>query len=238
MARSNAARLATATAVFGILSLNTALPVAAQTSPTITICQATGSPANPWVFTTIDARDLPEHQARGDYPAASIGDCAGARLASTPQPINTPAPAPAANQAGAVAQDQSNAAPARAEVRGTTSQQPAATLAPAATATPVTLPTLATSANSASTSSSAATSTSSTTSGTSGSSTTTANSATASDGTSATTAQVAGVQATAEPAVSTLPRGGGEPDRPMLVLMLLVVAATGLGLRRLARASH
>ena len=35
--------------------------------------------------------------------------------------------------------------------------------------------------------------------------------------------------------VSSLPKGGGEPDRPLLVMALLAIAAAGVALRRLAR---
>src|SRR5438105_1414792 len=66
MASSTGGRLIAAI-VAGVLSLLPAVPVAAQTDQKVTICQATGSATNPWVFTTIDARDLPEHLARGDY---------------------------------------------------------------------------------------------------------------------------------------------------------------------------
>src|SRR5438105_14739123 len=69
-----------------------ALPTEAQSQGTVTICQGTGSPSNPWVFTTIDARDLPEHLARGDFPANSIADCAAPSPAGTPVPQASPAP--------------------------------------------------------------------------------------------------------------------------------------------------
>ena len=48
------------------------------------------------------------------------------------------------------------------------------------------------------------------------------------------TASVGAAQSTAPPEVSNLPKSG-EPDRPLLVLGLLAVAATGLLLRRVVR---
>ena len=58
--------------------------------------------------------------------------------------------------------------------------------------------------------------------------------------TPAPTIETAGVRAReADPErasdVSSLPKGGGEPDRPLLVVALLVIAAVGVSLRRLAR---
>jgi hypothetical protein len=45
---------------------------------------------------------------------------------------------------------------------------------------------------------------------------------------------VAGVQASAEPNVSSLPRSGDEPDRPLIVLVLLGLFCAGIALRRMA----
>jgi hypothetical protein len=50
------------------------------------------------------------------------------------------------------------------------------------------------------------------------------------------TASIGAAQSTASPEVSNLPKSG-EPDRPLLVLGLLAVAATGLLLRRVVRAT-
>jgi hypothetical protein len=62
--------------------------------------------------------------------------------------------------------------------------------------------------------------------------------------TPAATIEVAGAQAAGAadaqrttPEVSSLPKGGGEPNRPLLVLGLLGLTATGLMLRRLAKGS-
>ena len=79
--------------VIVLATLGPALPVAAQTEQRVTICQATGSTANPWVFTTIDARDLPEHLGRGDYRANSIADCPGASARSPAGPTKRTSPA-------------------------------------------------------------------------------------------------------------------------------------------------
>jgi hypothetical protein len=162
-------------------TLGPALPVAAQTEQRITICQVTGSTANPWVFTTIDARDLPEHLARGDYRANSIADCPGASAAATSLPTIGPTPAATATPVRAAATSAATATPV-----------PAATLAATATGVPTSSP-------------------------------------------AARPPDVAGAQATPQPEVSTLPRGGGEPDRPTLVLVLLGLFAAGYGLIRLGR---
>jgi hypothetical protein len=50
------------------------------------------------------------------------------------------------------------------------------------------------------------------------------------------TVDVAGAQATPSVQASTLPKGGGEPDRNLLVLGCLMLIGIGLGVRRLARA--
>jgi hypothetical protein len=56
--------------------------------------------------------------------------------------------------------------------------------------------------------------------------------------TPAPTVEVAGVRAepaTDAPDISTLPKSGGEPDRGLLVIGLLAVAAMGMAMRRVAR---
>jgi hypothetical protein len=188
MARSTVARLASAMVVF-LAALAAAVPVAAQSEPRITICQATGSPATPWVFTTIDARDLPEHLARGDFRANSIADCsAGGTPAATP----AAAPAEQPQRAGILPADASlsqpeataTPTPAAAPASAAATPSPTATVAPASSPPPSAV-------------------------------------------------NVAGAQATREPEVSTLPPGGDEPDRPLLVLILLGLFAAGFGLWRL-----
>jgi hypothetical protein len=61
---------------------------------------------------------------------------------------------------------------------------------------------------------------------------------TATHSTPAPTLEVAGVRtepATDAPEISTLPKSGGEPDRGLLVIGLLAVAAMGMAMRRVAR---
>jgi hypothetical protein len=109
MASSKTAGLASAMTVAAlVVTLTTALPVAAQSEQTITICQATGSTTNPWVFTTIDARDLPEHLARGDFRATSIGECSASQAgqAAAPAPAPTASPTPTAAPARPAVQQQ------------------------------------------------------------------------------------------------------------------------------------
>jgi hypothetical protein len=153
-----------------------AVPAEAQTQATVTICEQTGSPSNPWVFTTIDARDLSEHLARGDFVANSIADCPAPTATSAPAapPAPTATPPPTLNPVGS---------PTSAPT------QPTAPAAITVIVTPSPSPTIAT----------------------------------------------AGAQATPAPDVSRLPRSGGEPDRPGLVLMLLAVGAAGFTLRGLSR---
>jgi hypothetical protein len=50
--------------------------------------------------------------------------------------------------------------------------------------------------------------------------------------------EVAAAQATPEAQVSALPKSGGEPDRPLLVLALLALIGAGAALRRLGRSSR
>src|SRR5919108_2165822 len=98
MESRNVAVVATHVLAAALCVLATAMPVAAQGDQKTTICEATGSPTNPWVFTTIDARDLDEHLARGDRRATSIADCSTAQTpgASTPaaRSAGTPTPSP------------------------------------------------------------------------------------------------------------------------------------------------
>ena len=181
MAGCIAPRFVSALVIF-LATLGPALPVAAQTEQRVTICQATGSTANPWVFTTIDARDLPEHLARGDYRANSIADCPGASAAATSAPTSGPTPAATARLVPAAA----TSVPTGTPVPSTPILAPTATGVPTSTTT-------------------------------------------------ARPVDVAGAQATPQPDVSTLPRSGGEPDRPTLVLVLLGLFAAGYGLMRLGR---
>jgi hypothetical protein len=125
MASCLSPRLVSALAIF-LATLGPALPVAAQSEQKITICQATGSTANPWVFTTIDARDLAEHVARGDYRANSIADCPRAAVAATSPPTVRPTPAATATLVRAVPTSAATA----------TALPPTATLAATATAAP------------------------------------------------------------------------------------------------------
>jgi hypothetical protein len=209
MASSKVARLAGAMAVAAVLvTLAVVVPVAVQraapSDQKVTICQATGSTANPWVFTTIEARDLPDHLARGDYRATAIADCSAAQAAAAATPATsaagsaTPASGPAVPlQGGESGAPLSSAAVAQGVGTPTTTPPGGATAAPptaVATAVPA-------------------------------------------SATAAPTLSVAGAQATPEPEVSALPRSGDEPDRVLLVLLLLGLIGAGLGLRRLGRTS-
>jgi hypothetical protein len=198
-----------------LLTLTAAVPVAAQSDQKITICQATGSPSNPWVFTTIDARDLPEHLARGDFRANSIAACSAARApgAATPAAVAaTPVTAVAAT-APPPATPMATRTPVQQQgVAGGVPlpDVPVSQLVGAATTTPAPSPR------------------------------TTAPAESRTPVPASTTAQqtvnVAGAQATPASEVSALPRSGGEPDRTALVLGLLGLIGAGLGLRRLGRA--
>jgi hypothetical protein len=141
----------------------------------MTICHRTGSPANPWVFMTIDARNWPEYQAQGDVQATSLADCA-------PPP----------------------AAPAVAF-----QQQPVAQATPIPTPTSVAPTTVPTPVRTAA--------------------------AAATPGPTIETAGVTASQPASAPDVSNLPKSGGEPNRPLLVLALLAIGAAGLSIRGLAR---
>jgi hypothetical protein len=55
---------------------------AAAAQGQVTICHRTGSPANPFVFMSIDPSTLAEHQAQGDFPAKSLAECAAAAQAT------------------------------------------------------------------------------------------------------------------------------------------------------------
>ena len=197
MASSNVARLASAVVLF-LAALAVAVPVAAQSNQNVTICEATGSPTTPYVFTTIDARDLAEHLARGDYQANSLADCAAAKPAATPGPGATPKPAAVPASTGV-------------QQQGITGGNPIANVPLGQlVATPAT------------------------TSATPPSQTTPAPAATAAAARPSPTAavDVSGAQATPEAGVSTLPRSGGEPDRPIIVLALLALIGAGFALRR------
>jgi hypothetical protein len=226
MENRNVAGVAASILASVLCVLATAIPVAAQGDQKTTICEATGSPTNPWVFTTIDARDLDEHLARGDRRATSIADCTAvqAPAASTPavRSAATPTPAPTQTRAPST--------PVRAAAAGTP--------APTATATvgavqqqgvAVGIPDVSVSrlaggiAGAQTGAQSAATST---VSGTPQPASTRA----------APTVGVAGTQATPSAQASTLPKSGGEPNRNLLVLACLAMIGTGLGVRRLARA--
>ena len=102
-------------------------PIAAAES--ITICHSTGSPSAPWVFLMIDDTAWTEHQAHGDFRAASLAEC----RASTPTVV--------AQQAllGPPLQQQPPATPAATATAQPTVAQPTATQPPATpvvTATP------------------------------------------------------------------------------------------------------
>jgi hypothetical protein len=226
MTSRNVGRLTTGTVVCTFLCLFvTTVPVAAQSGQNVTICEATGSVTNPWVFTTIDARDLDEHLARGDFRATSISDCSSAKAVTTPtasarlaatqpavlSPSTTREPSPSAgiSRSAAATPTPSAAAVQQQGVTGGVPDVSASKLAGSitnaqATSQPVATPALPVSSERAT--------------------------PTASDSVS-----VAGAQA-APSAVSTLPQSGGEPDRTMLVLGLMLMICAGLGLRRLARA--
>jgi hypothetical protein len=182
-------------------------PAVAQSNQQVTICQATGSQSNPWVFTTIDARDLAEHLARGDFQAKSIADCPGAQAARSPTPVAavgaaqgraTSTPAVARAETPAAARQQGGGGNATSNAVGSQ----AANTATASPSTPTAVPTR--------TPVSAST-------------------------TPEQNVEVAGAQATPEPRVSTLPKSGGEPDRPLLALALLGLIGAGTALRRLGR---
>ena len=169
--------------------------VAGAQSQQITVCHRTGSPTSPWVFVTVDASTWPEHQAEGDFQAASIADCTAATRAEqapavAPQ-VEPAAPAPAAPAAPAPA------APAA---------QPQTAPPPAQPAAPVVQPAVPASQVQA-----AAPARSS--------------------------VETAGAQAPGEtePAVSSLPPSGGEPDRYLLVVSLLSLGGIGFALRRLTQ---
>jgi hypothetical protein len=160
------------------------------------------------VFTTIDARDLPEHLARGDFRASSIADCSARRAVGAASPVAT-----VATVATVAATSPPTATPTPAKPVVPQQQQGVVSGAPlpdvsvsrlvgAATTTPAAGPTVATPAA-------------------------------ATAGTPA--LNVAGAQATPEPEVSTLPKSGGEPDRGLLVVGLLGLIGAGLGLLGLSR---
>jgi hypothetical protein len=211
MASSNVAQLASAiAAAVWLLTLAGARPVAAQSDQKIPICQATGSPTNPWVFTAVDAQDLPEHLAKGDYRASSIADCTARATAVTTPPPAAPAAATATPTVSATPGAGAGSGPTSKPVQQESVlggvpvpelpvsrlvAQATATPAPATQPAPVATPT----------------------------------------GT-ASRANVAGAQATPETEVSTLPKSGGEPDRTPWVLACLGLVGTGYALRRLARA--
>ena len=198
MARNSVVRLASGACLASLVTVYgaaAALPVGAQTEQQVTICQATGSVGRPYVFTTIDASDLPEHLARGDYRAGSIAECSAAPSNPTPQTAAAPSPTALATPTAAP-----TAAAAGAQTSPRVQQQglgivpvpdlPVSRVLAQATPSPTVAPV------------------------------------------SAATPQAA--EAADEPPVSVLPKSGGEPDRPMLVLVLLALLGVGLGLRRLA----
>jgi hypothetical protein len=241
MASSDPSGLASAAiAAFLILAAAPA-PVIAQSNQQIPICEATGSQANPWVFTTIDARYLAEHLARGDFRANSIADCPGARAVGSATPSAAAATTPvAATRTPAVAQAATPVAAARtpAVAQAATRVAAARTPAVAQAATPATAqqqggigggnPTsnvsVSQAVNTATATPAAATTLSTPT-------------AVTASATAGPRLDVAGAQATPESQVSTLPKSGGEPDRPTLVLVLLGLIGVGAGLRRLGRSS-
>ncbi len=215
MASSVSVRLASACMALLLAVFAASLPALAQTQDQrVTICQRTGSVSTPWVFTTIDAGDLPEHQARGDFRAESIAECPRADPAMTATPV--PA-APRANVTppAATLTPLPTAAPTRPAAQqagilgGLVPDIPVAQLL-APTGTPVST---ATTATPVSTRTAAQTSTS----------------------TPQPTVSVAGVQAAPQPPVSTLPPSGGEPDLTPMVLFLVGIGGVGLGLLRVAR---
>jgi len=187
-------------------------PVVAQSNQQITICQATGSQANPWVFTTINARDLAEHVARGDFRANSIADCPGAEAAGSPTPSGAAGAVPATTTSTpVVAQPPPARAPQQAGIGG-------------GGVSPLSNAVLAQVVNTATATPAAATRVP------------TPKAVTASaTPTAQTRPDVAGAQATPEAQVSALPKSGGEPDRPLLVLILLGLIGAGAGLRLLGR---
>jgi hypothetical protein len=226
MASSDPSGLASAAiAAFLILAAAPA-PVIAQSNQQIPICEATGSQANPWVFTTIDARYLAEHLARGDFRANSIADCPGARAVGSATPSAAAATTPvAATRTPAVAQAATPVAAAR-----TPAVAQAATPATAQQqggiggGNPTSNVSVSQAVNTATATPAAATTLSTPT-------------AVTASATAGPRLDVAGAQATPESQVSTLPKSGGEPDRPTLVLVLLGLIGVGAGLRRLGRSS-
>jgi hypothetical protein len=188
MASSNVARLASVVVLL-LSALALAVPVAAQSNQNITICEATGSSTTPYVFTTIDARDLPEHLARGDFQAGALADCAAAKPAATPAPGATPRAAAAPASSGV--QQQGIGGVGLPSV-------PLSQVAPSPTATAASATATTTPARPSPTPAVA----------------------------------VSGAQATPEAGISALPRSGGEPDRPIMVLVLLGLIGAGFVLRR------
>lgn len=183
------AQLVSAAMTLVAMTMATQLPAAGQSQgDQMTICHRTGSPSNPWVFMTIDARTWPERQAEGDIQAASLADCAPPTVVPTVAPTPSPTSQP---PQPAVRQQQIAPGAAIPDV-------PASQLRGAATPAP----------------------------------------STPTPSTPAPTLEVAGVtadRATDTPEISALPKSGGEPDRGLLVVGLLAVAAVGMAMRRLAR---
>jgi hypothetical protein len=208
-----------AIAAFLILAAFPASAVA-QSNQQITICQATGSQSNPWVFTTIDARDLSEHLARGDFRANSIADCQGAGAQAPGSP--TPQTAVSASQA------QATVTPA-APVPATN------TPAVARAATPVTVQQQGAGGGNLTSNASVSQAVNTATTTPPPPTEVPAPTSVSASAPAERSLEVAGAQATPEPQVSTLPKSGDEPDRPLLVLLLLGLIGAGAGLRRLGR---
>jgi LPXTG-motif cell wall-anchored protein len=226
MTSRNVGLLTTGTVLctFLVLIVTTA-PVVAQAGQNVTICEATGSATNPWVFTTIDARDLDEHLARGDFRATSISDCPTAKVSTTPPPsarlaatqpatpsptvTGKPSPTAGIPRSAAATPGATAAAVQQQSVTGSVPDVSVSKLAGSIT-------------NAQATSQAVATPTPP---GLSERATPPASNS----------VSVAGAQATPA-SVSTLPKSGGEPDRTILVLGLMLLIGAGLGLRRLARA--
>jgi hypothetical protein len=74
-----------------VLVLTMPRVIAAQSQgQQVTICHRTGSPTTPWVFMSIDASTLAEHEAQGDIRANSLADCPSPTPVPSPQPTSQP----------------------------------------------------------------------------------------------------------------------------------------------------
>lgn len=201
------ARLISAAVTLVATTVVAQVPVAAQGQGSqMTICHRTGSPSNPWVFMTIDARTWPEHQSQGDIQAGSLTDCAPPTEAPAVAPTSLTLPTAAATP---TPQPSQRAVREQQIVPGLPIPEvPALQLRGGATPTAV-APTPSTPTSSTPTSSTPPA--------------------------TVEVAGVTADRAVDAPEISALPKSGGEPDRGLLVFGLIAVAGVGMLLRRLAR---